>query len=117
MRLQYQHVEPVHQNSVSSTEVGLRLLTRERRSAKRDAGFENCILSMLYRFQENRCVELAGDTQFGREIERRDDHVINSLNSADVFDVVDGGPGLDQETADGLVAALAQIVEQLDAPT
>ena len=58
-------------------------------------------------------VQLPGYAQLGGQVERGDGQAADSLDLADLLDVVDGGPGLDQQRADRFPASLAQVVKQV----
>jgi hypothetical protein len=114
---QHQHIESVHEDAVAAVDVAMRLLTRERGGAECDASFPYRLLYMLHGIEQDRGIEPAGNTELGGQVERRNDHVIDAIDLADVFDAVDGGLGLDEEAAYRLRPAFGQIVMQLDALT
>src|SRR6516165_7640115 len=97
--LQHQHVEPVNEDAVTAAEIALRLFPCKSGCAECNTGLKNCLFHVLDGIEEDRRVELAGNAEFSRQVERRDNHVVNALDLADVFDVVDGVLRLDQEAA------------------
>jgi hypothetical protein len=55
----------------------------------------------------------AGYPWLGGQVERGDGQAVDSLDLAGLLDVVDGGPGLDQQRAGRFPSSLAQVVEQV----
>lgn len=61
-------------------------------------------------------VQAPGYSQRGGQAERGDRQAVDSLDLADVLDVIHGGAGLDQECAGRFLSSLAQVVKQVDTP-